>query len=106
MPVEVPGQAGTGGLALIQPNVVALRPEHPIQNPRHSAQCLDRFDQIQAFQFLQGASMHARSHQEVSIIVRVTVQDHDAIRMTRNDKIFAVLAAGQTAAEEAWGDGL
>ena len=44
--------------------------------------------------------MHARGHQEMPIIIRITIQDDDGIRRAIHDEVLAILAAGPAAAQE------
>ena len=101
MPVEMPGQAGTGGLALIQADIITLRAEHPIEDHGHPADDLDRLDQVRALELAQRPPMDARGHQEMPIIIRITIEDDDGVLAARDQQVLAVLVAGQPAAEEA-----
>src|SRR5215213_1646715 len=46
MPVQVAGQPRPRGLALVQPDVVALRPEHPVEDRHHPLQRLNGLRQL------------------------------------------------------------
>ena len=50
MPVQVSRQAGTRRLALVEPDIVSLRLEHPIEDGRHPPNRLDRLQQVRALQ--------------------------------------------------------
>ena len=101
VPVEMSGQSGPGRLPLVQPDVVTLRPEHPIEDHGHPAHRLDRLEQVRPLELRQRPPMHARGDQEMSIVVGISIEDDDRIRSRDNDEVLAILVAGQAAAEEA-----
>ena len=45
MPVQMPGQTGSGGLSLVEPNIVTLGLKHPVENRGHFPDRLDRLEQ-------------------------------------------------------------
>jgi hypothetical protein len=106
MPVEVSREAGARGLPLVQPDIIPLGPEHPIEDHRHVTERPDRFGQVRTFQFREGPPMQPRCHQEVPIIIRISIQNNDGIRSAINHEVLPILVAGQTAAQEAFRRGL
>ena len=52
-----PGQAGTGGLALVEPDIVTLRSEHPIEDHDHLPNRLDRLEQVGTLELAKRPAM-------------------------------------------------
>ena len=106
VPVEMSGEAGTGGLALVQPDIITLRAEHPIEDQRHPAQDLDRLDEVGPFEFPQRPPMDARGHEQMPVIIRVTIEHDDRVGAAEHEEVVAVAVVGEPLAEEAPAGGL
>ena len=89
-----------GRLALVQADIITLGTEHPIENHGHVAKRLDRFEEVRTIQLTKRPTMQTGGHQEVPVIIGISIQDHEGIRSTKDDEIPAIIVTGQAAAEE------
>lgn len=101
MPVEMARKTGAGGFPQIQADVVALRPEQAIEDSDHPADRLDRFQKVRARQFGQQASMNSRRNQDMTIVIRKSIQDNNRTGTAPHDQVGSVIRLSQAATEEA-----
>jgi hypothetical protein len=73
MPVEMSGPSGTCGLSLVEADIVTLRLKHSVENRGHFPDRLEWFEQVGTAQLGKCTAMHARSDEQMAIIIRVAI---------------------------------
>ena len=101
VPVKMPWQTGTGCLALVEADVVALRLQHPVEDGEHPLYRFDWLDQIRSGQFAERSTVQTWSDEEMSIIIGITVQNDERPRAPFDDQVLAILVTRQSAAQKA-----
>ncbi len=96
MPVQMARKPGTGGLSLVEPDIVTLGLEHPIENGDHPLNRFDRFEQVRALELAECSTMRSRSDEQMPVIVRITIQNNEGIRAPLDDQVFAVVDRSPT----------
>ena len=108
---EVNKMSGPGGFSEVQTNVIALWLEDTVESRDAFLDGFDRFDQFGTIQVGKACLMRGGSHQQVAVVIRVTIEHHHRVAASPDDQVGSVVLGGRlkVSAEEAggrWGRGV
>jgi hypothetical protein len=99
--MKVPGQSCPGGFTEIEADIVTLGPQEAIEQPNHPPNRFDRLEEVLAAKLVQPTPVSSGRDQEMSIVIRKSIQDNYGMNTTPNNQVAAVVALGQSGAEKA-----
>ncbi len=105
MPVEMAWHAGAGHTPQVEPYVKPFSLHSLLQHSDQPCELMLYGQVFDIFQIRQLADMPQRGNQQMTVLIRITVEHHQTVGTSVDNQIFTIMPVGQSAAEEAVGIG-